>query len=332
MSLRLGTAGTYDKSASRHKSSGSPPGSPIKKSWIRRQSNKHRRAQAELRRRIEDRKATVGDIRLPSVSLTISISPHGRLFSEESGEVETGHEHTGLEPIGQKFSESQAAGLLFLATSQLQRNLPEEFAFARDFGCLYLTRLCHMPAGKGVGDPVAIPAPGDEELNALVLAAPPMRGLEYLNADCLARWWAELDELVRREIAASGQSVQEYLRELNPLWRTVGRVTFHLAENKRDSESPFAFLATYATKVSAQGRVQHLPLGRALQEYAGEKNRSALLALLQPIQRAAERNVWVKELVDSGEVYHPLAWTPREAHQFLQIIPELEESGLMGDV
>jgi len=112
----------------------------------------------------------------------------------------------------------------------------------------------------------------------------------------LKEWWADLDTLVRKEVQASGQGVQEYLRERNPLWRTVGRVSFHLAENKRDPDYPFAFLASYSSRLSAQGRAQHLPLGRALQEYAGAKNRAALLSLLQPIHHAAERIAWVKEM------------------------------------
>src|SRR2546425_366656 len=117
--------------------------------------------------------------------------------------------------------------------------------------------------------------------------------------------------------------------EQNPVWRLVGRVTFHLAENKRDSDHPFAFLATFTSRLSAQGRVQHEPLGQALQQYAGAKNRSALLSLLVPIQRAAERSELAKELVESGDVYHPLAWTPREAYRFLQDVPVFEESGLI---
>ena len=48
--------------------------------------------------------------------------------------------------------------------------------------------------------------------------------------------------------------MQAYLSDLNPQWRLVGRVTFHLAENKRDPEHPFAFLATYIPRLSAQGR------------------------------------------------------------------------------
>ena len=34
-------------------------------------------------------------------------------------------------------------------------------------------------------------------------------------------------------------------------------------------------------------------------------------------------------MVESGEIYHPLAWTPREAYRFLQDIPIFEESGLV---
>jgi len=260
--------------------------------------------------------------------MTLSISPHGRLYVEAATDGISLDD--GLsERIGQAFAQSQAQGLLHLATRQLQSGLPPDFAFARDFACRYLTRLCHTPEAIGVAELSSLSMPGDEELTTLATTAPPMRGLEYLNADCLVTWWSELDELVRREVHVSGRGVQEYLRELNPVWRTVGRVTFHLAENKRDSEYPFAFMATYATKLSAQGRVQHLPLGRALQEYADAKNRAALLSLLQPVQRAGEQSTWVKELADSGEVYHPLAWTPQDAYRFLQDIPKLEASGLI---
>jgi hypothetical protein len=263
------------------------------------------------------------------MAMTISISPRGQICVQAAADADTQMDEAMLVRIGQVFAHGQSQGFLHLATRQLQSNLPPAFAFTRDFGCIYLTRLCHTPDIEGALELKPVTAPSNEELTAIALAAPPMRGLEYLNAECLAAWWTDLDELVRQEIRASGLGVQEFLHELNPLWRTVGRVTFHLAENKRDPEQPFAFLATYSTKLSAQGRVQHLPLGRALEEYAGAKNRSALLSLLQPIQRAAERSAWVKELIDSGDVYHPLAWTPRDAYRFLQGIPELEEGGLI---
>lgn len=233
------------------------------------------------------------------------------------------------ERVQRAFSASQAQGLLQLGARELASPLAPEFAWARDFACRYLTALCHAPEISGGSELPTLPTPDTKEFAAATLEAPPMRGLEYLSPDCFVRWWQELDSLVHQEARASGLSARDYLHQLNPAWRTVGRVTFHLAENKRDPESPFAFLATYATRLSAQGKAQHLPLNRALQEYAGAKNRAALLALLQPIQQAAESVAWVKELADSGGIYQPLAWTPREAYQFLQSIPALESSGLI---
>ena len=119
------------------------------------------------------------------------------------------------------------------------------------------------------------------------------------------------------------------LAQRSPAWRTVGRVTFHLAENKKDPDRPFAFMATYTNRLSAAGRPQHLPLSRALQEYAGAGNREALLKLLMPVNEAAGRGAFVKQLVDSGAVYRAVPWTPREAYQFLQEIPAMEDAGLV---
>jgi superfamily II DNA or RNA helicase len=261
--------------------------------------------------------------------MNLCISPHGQLFADAASNEEPFLPESLSKRLVQAFAAGTARGLFYLSMVELQADLPATFSFARDFSRTYLTRLCHTPELEGRKEFPPISPPDREELDATALGAPPMRGMEYLNADVLLGWWADLDALVRQEVHASGQTVQEYLRGQNPLWWMVGRVSFHLAENKRDSEHPFAFLATYAKRLSAQGRLQHLPLGQALQEYAGSRNRSALLSLLQPIHRAAERSEWVKELVNSGDVYHPMAWTPPEAHRFLKDVPLLEESGLV---
>src|SRR4051794_35000391 len=227
------------------------------------------------------------------------------------------------------FAESPSRGLLHLATNELQARLPPPLEFVRSFACTYLTRLCQTQGLEATQNLPPTPPPPEAELTALALQAPPMTGLEYLRAETLAAWWEDLDALVRDEVSKHAGGAQAYLSQKNPLWRFVGRVTLHLAENKRDEQNPFAFLATYVSRLSPQGRVQHEPLGRALQQYAGARNRPALLSLLVPLQKAAERSALVKELVDSGDVYHPLAWSPREAHRFLQDIPIFEESGLI---
>ena len=252
------------------------------------------------------------------------IGPSGRLALIES----SGGSNPDLaKPIVNAFAESASRGLLHLATNDLLSHLPPALDYVRSFARTYLTQLCQTQSPEGTHELPPTPVP--EDLASLVLQAPPMTGLEYLTADALAGWWADLDALVREEIRHHAGGAQAYLSAKNPLWRFVGRVTLHLAENKRDADTPFAFLATYVSRLSAQGKAQHEPLGKALQTYAGAKNKAALLSLLVPLQRAAERSSFLKELVDSGEVYHALAWSPQEAHRFLKDIPAFEESGLI---
>jgi non-specific serine/threonine protein kinase len=106
-------------------------------------------------------------------------------------------------------------------------------------------------------------------------------------------------------------------------------VHFNLAENRRDEEAPFAFLATYTGRLSAQGKAQHQPLGQALREYAGAANKERLLSLLLPVQRAAERCAWLEQMVGAGEIFHPLRWSPQEAFRLLGDAHALEQAGVV---
>ena len=150
---------------------------------------------------------------------------------------------------------------------------------------------------------VRVAAPPDEELERMALAAPPMTGAEYLTAAVLEALWQELDAAFGIELAESKCGVQDFLKRRNPAWNLVGRVHFNLAENRKDQDAPFAFLATYTTRLSAQAKAQHLPLGQALREYAGAANKDRLLSLLVPVQRASETCPWLKAMVDAGEIF-----------------------------
>jgi non-specific serine/threonine protein kinase len=156
-----------------------------------------------------------------------------------------------------------------------------------------------------------------------------MTGAEYLTADVVEVLWREVDTAFGMELAESGCGVQDFLKQRNPAWNLVGRVHFNLAENRRDEEAPFAFLATYTTSFSARAKAQHLPLGQALREYAGAADKDRLLSLLLPVQRASETCAWLKALVDAGEIFHPLRWTPKEAMQLLSDVPQLEKAGVV---
>ena len=162
------------------------------------------------------------------------------------------------------------------------------------------------------------------------LAAPPMTGAEYLTAEVLERSVAGTGCGLRRSrLAESKCGIQDFLKRRNPAWNLVGRVHFNLAENRKDPDAPFAFLATYTTRLSANAKAQHLPLGKALGEYAGAANKDRLLSLLLPVQRASETCPWLKDMVDAGEIFHPLRWTPEEAMQLLKDVPQLESAGVV---
>jgi non-specific serine/threonine protein kinase len=259
----------------------------------------------------------------------VILTPHGLLLVENAPppspwlEAETGRR------VAAAFAESAAHGLLRLGTRELNATLPPAGAWWRELARRFLTQLCHTAGLEQAQELAALPPPAEADLSALAETAPPMRGGEYLNAEVLVRLWRSLDELVRVEIARHPQGAGAWLKESHPLWRMVGRVTFHLAENKRHPTHPFAFMASYASRISSQSRVQHLPLGRALQEYAGAGNKPALLNLLSPVQKAAEKSGFVRELVDSSRIFKPLPWTPAEAYRFLKDAPACEEAGVV---
>jgi non-specific serine/threonine protein kinase len=262
------------------------------------------------------------------MSLALALSPGGRLCVEPDEMAEPRLAEATARRLAEAFSLSPAQGLELLAGGCLETPLPASFGFWRSLAQRYFAALCHNPPGDTPAD-IAVPQPPESDLEALVEAAPPMKGLDYLTVSALAGLWAALDAHVRAQIAQTPGGAAAYLAAQNPVWHTVGRVTFHLAENKRNPAYPFAFLATYTHRVSEQGKVQHLPLGRALEEYAGAGNRNALGALLLPVQRAAERSRLARELLDTRAIFHPQVWEPAQAFAFLKNIPLFEASGVV---
>jgi non-specific serine/threonine protein kinase len=255
------------------------------------------------------------------------LTPHGLLTLRQSAEA------LALEPerssrLEQAFARGSGHGLLYLGADEVGTNLPPMLSYWREFGTRYVTALCALP-GVGDGSKPPVPMPLDVDLGAMAAAVPPMTGAEYLTTAVLADLWRSIDAAFDAELAQSKVAVAEFLRRRHPAWNLVGRVHFNLAENRKDAEAPFAFLATYTTRLSAAAKAQHLPLGKALQEYAGAKNRERLLSLLMPVQRAAEHCPWLKTMVDAGEIFHPLRWSPQQALQFLRDVPALESAGVV---
>ncbi|MHB8974190.1 MAG: DEAD/DEAH box helicase [Pirellulaceae bacterium] len=268
--------------------------------------------------------------------MDLALTPSGRITVRQTTDspgnppVKEPEAATGgaLGRVAKAFGVRQGEGLFLLATERFTGPLPPACSYWREFAVAYLTTLCHTPEIAGLElEPIAPPTPA--ELATRILGVPPMQGAEYLSGAVLVDVWDDLDAWVHGEITAGGEGLSGFLQRRAPLWHQVGRVCFHLAENRRNEECPFAFLATYAPSVVSGSRVQYQPLSRALRELAGARNRQALVRLLSPVQLASQKSALVKELVDSGDLYQPLAWTPQEAYRFLKDAPVLEESGIL---
>ncbi|MBI2149597.1 MAG: ATP-dependent helicase, partial [Acidobacteria bacterium] len=263
-----------------------------------------------------------------TASLTPVLTPHGHLQLAQADDAPELPEALS-ERLQRAFARGPGHGLLQLGAEEVKTQLPALFVYWREFGARYVTAVCTLPDtgdGRAVADVPPLPA---EEVDALALSAPPMTGAEYLTSSVLQALWDTIDAAFRLELSESNLAVQDFLKHRSSAWNLVGRVHFNLAENRNDDEAPFAFLATYTTQLSAQAKAQHLPLGRALGEYAGAANKQKLLSLLLPVQRAAEQCQWLKSMVDAGEIFHPLRWTPKEAFQLLTDLPRLEAAGVV---
>ncbi|MEI7881313.1 MAG: DEAD/DEAH box helicase [bacterium] len=262
----------------------------------------------------------------PAEYPTLALNPQGHLlWTARDGEMWPVESAVGR--VAAAFFAGVTAGLLHLASREADTQLPAVPSFWRKFTRLYLTQFCHRTDILGLTTPTRLPP--EVELSDLVDHAPPMVGGEYLSVDIVKALWGVLDAETRLQAGRCEGGSELFLKGLSPVWRMVGRVCFHLAENPKNHEFPFAFLATYSMGVSSSGQIQHRPLGQALRENVGEDQRIGLLKLLSPVHRCAGKSSWLKNLVESGAIFKPLAWKPEQAFQFLKEIPVFEENGVV---
>jgi len=261
------------------------------------------------------------------VPLSLSLSPLGHLFLYVDLDTPETLPKTIAKKIGSFFSISESVGLLRLGLSHFSE-LPPSFSFWQQFAQLFVTEIFkHVdPNEKSPHISIAFPV---DKINRLIEKAPFIRGIDYLNQETARLLWTGLVAALSSELTSFNGIVSDYLTSFHVAWNTIGRVCFHLAENKTNANYPFAFLATYTVGLSKRTRTQHLPLGKALEEYAEKSKNSLLLSLLLPVQRAAEKSAFLNTLLETGKIFKPLAWGAQEAYQFLQDIPHFESAGVM---
>ncbi len=270
----------------------------------------------------------------------LNLSPHGRIYLYRATERnESSKKDTNPHSIlAREFQITSGHGLFFLAKTELPASWPAEFTYWKEFARRLDKSLCYLDEAsreqfckKTPSEKLRqlAPPPDALELSVIISQAPPMRGLEYLTAEVLTHLWLDLLDVVHHQVLESPGSLDELLQTINPDWQPLGRVTFHLAENKKDESRPFAFLATYTNRISKKATVKHLPLADALQQFAGEKRQSKLAELLKPVSLAAQSSELVRTWLDSRALFRPQALSISQAHQFLSDVPAMERAGLV---
>lgn len=246
-----------------------------------------------------------------------AISPEGHLFLE--GKAAAADEQR-LQAL---MNEAPGALLAGLATGFLAAEMEPAWKWLRDWGKLCLGCLCQVP------ETLQSPGPNLNERQMFLGKAPPLPGVEHLALENLEGWWQQTAGWIRQQAEKDPEGFPGWLRKAGPMWHPVGKVTFHLAENKADTQRPFAFLATFAEKLNAGGQAQHLPLARAIQLYAGQKNPEAMQTLLEPVREAATQSGLLQEWLETRRLFQPLALTPQEAYRWLQDIPLFQAAGIV---
>jgi non-specific serine/threonine protein kinase len=213
--------------------------------------------------------------------------------------------------------------LLFLGCSDNKIPLSPSLNFWRGLAQIFLEKLKRTPDIENIRHNANIDIL-PEELDNLMDTTPLMIGREYLDRTLLSGMWKEMHQLFSREIEIFPGSVKKFFHEFSPHIHLAGRVYFHLVESKDDA-FPFQFLATYATQ--SKNSQKHRPLDYALEEYRDHQDQ--LLELLTTVHAAAQKSDLLKELLDTGELFHHLAWNTQDAYDFLQQIPNFEHCGII---
>ena len=255
------------------------------------------------------------------------ILPHGsvRLEWAETQEKVTKDQDLLQREIFRRYADNPDSAFLFLGFCNKSVPLSPSLDYWRTVCGTFAEKLTHTPNLENLRHKVIVEI-SEDELGHALASAPLMTGAEYLTRVVLESLWQRLHAEFIKEIQQTKKSVEEFIRTYSPDVHLIGRVFFHLVESKKD-DYPFAFLATYSPGLNRQGKSQHLPLKHALQEYG--KDGKKLLDLLVTVHRAAKESALVAQLIETGELFHPLAWSAKEAYTFLREIPIYEQSGIL---
>lgn len=231
----------------------------------------------------------------------------------------------GMEKWITAFEEDKHSALFQLGFHKKEPWFSPSLEYLHHLAQLLLKKLSQQPEIEFNRDAVQVDLTEDE-LYQLREELPFVIGMEYIDNDWIQRVWESLLTVFKREIKTYEGTVARYFTDHTNNINVAGRVFFHLVENPSE-QHPFAFMATYSTKPVKSKRAIHTPLKNALKEFDGDER--SLLSLISTVIKAAEKSVFISELLESGELFSPLKLTAEEAYTFLKETALYEEAGIL---
>ncbi|MBN4050785.1 MAG: ATP-dependent helicase [Alkaliphilus sp.] len=272
-------------------------------------------------------KDTHESVEMKNKQLIAILHPNG-LFEidfQEKQETVTEEQNILQDELYKRFRENPDEAMLFLGISSSRVAISASFNYIRSIAVSYINKLSNQYTIELSRDKVEANI-DKEEIKSLLENAPYLIGSEYLNNEWIKIIWSNLHKTFCKMIKEYSGTVEEFFNSYNSNVHLAGRIFFHLVESKNE-EFPFAFLATYTAYISTDGIEKHLPLKNALIEYEGDSQR--LLELLSTVNKACKQSVFISEIVDTGDIFHPIRLDQEEAYTFLKEIPVYEEAGIL---
>lgn len=152
--------------------------------------------------------------------IALRLSPVGGLVVDRRSDLSADLEG----PLG-RFAGNWCEGWFHLAADRCSLHHPV-LRYWQEIAKEYLTMLCHLPEEEEF---CSLPVPDSDQLSRWLQSAPPMVGGEYLSLVRLGAMWKELNLWVE-QMAREG--IHSFLSERAPKWQQVGRVCFHLKEER----------------------------------------------------------------------------------------------------
>ncbi len=262
----------------------------------------------------------------PPVQLGTILTAEDLLLEWQDSESEPGEASKHLQEEIFRNSHSKPESWLFeLGFTPSHIALPESLNFWRNLAANFVHKLAMTPDLEDLREKAEI-APHNPELLDWIENAPLFHGQEHLSLERAKDCWNQLNRAYKKAVRHHTGTVESLLHGLKPDLELAGRVFFHLVENKKDAPEPFAFLATYSTHAGESGKTRHVPLKNALAEY--RDNKAKLLELLSTVYKAARESDIISELIESGRIFHPLAFNQETALTFLKETPVYENAGI----